>query len=382
MGHRWDIQLLRAVAVLSVFAYHSGIPHFQGGSLGVDVFFVISGYLITVTWMRQSERGTTDRAGFLRQRLARTLPAAAVLALAVTVAVAIIARDRWGDMLWHLVASVTATENLLVAGLTWNGWDPSIEALTPFTHLWSMSMEVQFYLVWPLLLAAVFGAPLRSATTARRLLLLLLAVVAALSAYAYVAWGVSSHGMAYFSPVTRVWELAAGAALGLLLPRLTSPTPASRTAQVWAVFGIVAGLAGLTWCFLFGGFALETDSPMWGATVVAATASMLVVGRWLPALPGSAAKVLAPVLAIGTISYGLYLWHLPVLWTVSELGWAKTPMWWIGVVTVSVGAATLSWHVVEKPAIAWARKRGAVPQSTQPAAADAATAGQRELVRV
>jgi peptidoglycan/LPS O-acetylase OafA/YrhL len=121
---------------------------------------------------------------------------------------------------------------------------------------------------------------------------------------------------------------------------------------------------------------------MWGATVVAATAVMLVIGRWLPALPAGTAKVLAPLLAIGTISYGLYLWHLPVLWTVSELGWARTPMWWIGVITVSVGAATVSWHFVEKPAIAWARKRGTVPQPPQPAAAGTATAGQRELVRV
>lgn len=387
MGHRWDIHLLRAVAVLSVFGYHSGVSHMQGGSLGVDVFFVISGYLITVTWQHHHDRGNTDHRAFMRHRLARTLPAAAVAAAAITVAVALIAWDRWQDMAWHLAASLTASENLLVSGLTWNGWDSPVEALTPYTHFWSMAMEVQFYLVWPILLAAVLGARSLSPARSRQLLLVGLAAVAALSLYAYVAWGVSSHGLAYFSPVTRAWQLAIGAALGLLLPSLSGSARSASGRQRWAVAATLIGLAVLTYCFLFGGFAHETDSPLWGMCVVAATVGLLAVGRWLPPLPQGVARLMAPLLAIGTISYGLYLWHLPVLWTVSELGWDRSPLWWLGVVGVSVAAATLSWHFVEKPAIAWSRRRrsdvGTPASPPTITSKDAVAASrERELVRI
>ena len=379
MGHRWDIQLLRAIAVLSVLAYHSGVPHFQGGSLGVDVFFVISGYLITITWLRQSAAGPVDSKAFLRHRLARTLPAAAVTAAAVTVVVAMIARDRWADMAWHLVASLTATENVLVSGLTWGDWEPSVEALTPFTHFWSMSMEVQFYLVWPLALAAVAAVgALRAAPGLRRtVLLLLLGVVAVVSAHAYVTWGVSSHGVAYFSPMTRAWQLAAGAGLGLILPSLRPAGKLRGYVPVLATVGAVIGVATLVWCFMFGGFARDTDSAFWGFAVVAATAALLALGRGLPPLSSRLRRLLLPLLAVGTISYGVYLWHLPVLWTVSELGWAKTPLWWVFVVGMSIGAATLSWHWVEKPAIAWSRRRG-----TEASAPTVEKSAQRELQHV
>ena len=87
--------------------------------------------------------------------------------------------------------------------------------------------------------------------------------------------------------------------------------------------------------------------------------------------------MLLPLLAVGTISYGVYLWHLPVLWTVSELGWAKTPLWWVFVVGMSIGAATLSWHWVEKPAIAWSRRRG-----TEASAPTVEKSAERELQHV
>ncbi|MFN8126155.1 MAG: acyltransferase [Candidatus Nanopelagicales bacterium] len=345
---RWDIHLLRAVAILSVFAYHTGVPHAGGGSLGVDVFFVLSGYLITSALLRSN-----DRRSFYRKRLARTVPAAVVTALVVTAVALVVAPGDREQMVWHLGASLTWTENILVT-LVSAGDLGGVMSLTPYTHFWSLAMEEQFYLVWPWVIAGIVAVALRRRTLA---LSAVLVGVIGVSLTLYWAWAASNHAVAYFSPLTRVWQLAAGALVAVWLPRMTERFPRHRALPAVGLALFPIGVAVLVVCVTFGGFAHDTDSPWWGVTVVATTAVLLATGRWLKPLPPAFMRVLVPLWLVGTLSYGLYLWHLPVLWTLVHLGMPEhTAVWWGVVLVLSFGAAALSWRFVEQPSIAWARR--------------------------
>ncbi len=346
---RWDIHLLRAVAIGAVFAYHTGVPHAGGGSLGVDIFFVLSGYLITTALLRGG-----SRRDFYRRRLARTVPAAVAAAAGITVAALLVAPGEWDDLRWHLLSSVTWTENLLVTAVSAGDLE-GVMSLSPYTHYWSLAMEEQFYLVWPWLMAGVAAVGLRRHRRAA-LTVVLVAVIAG-SLWLYWAWAADNHAVAYFSPLSRVWQLAVGALVALWWPRLTDRFPRRDWLPGTALVSFMAGVVVLAWCVSFGGFAHDTDSPWWGVIVVGTTAVLLITGRWLRPLPHSVRRLLAPMWLIGTLSYGLYLWHLPILWTLVRAGMPeRTLTWWLVVVGMSVATAALSWRFIERPSIAWSRR--------------------------
>src|SRR6187551_545959 len=281
--HRADIQGLRAVAVLLVALNHAGIPFLKGGYVGVDVFFVLSGFLITGILLSQAQRaGRVSLTEFYVRRARRILPAAVLTLVATSIAAHqllnfVRARTVVEDSIW---ASLFAA-NIHFAGQGSNyfaqGQPPS-----PILHFWSLSVEEQFYLVWPTVLSLVlFGALFGRRLRSRRPALGRALIVIAGAGIASLAWSIhSTHASpttAYFSTPARAWELALGA--GLALAAMTAHRIPARLQVVmgWAGLGAVACAAVL--------FSDGTAFPGYAALLPAVGAA-LVIGAGIEREPG------------------------------------------------------------------------------------------------
>jgi peptidoglycan/LPS O-acetylase OafA/YrhL len=290
MAHRDDIQGLRAAAVLLVVLGHAGIPFVQGGFVGVDVFFVLSGFLITGLLLAERRISLAD---FYVRRARRILPAAA-LTLVVTDLVAqhllnfVRAREAVSDSIWAALFGANVHFARVGSDYFSRGQPPS-----PFLHFWTLSVEEQFYLVWPgiLVVALLLG---------RRHLLTVVAVLGTAS----LAWSVydtsSSPATAYFSTFARAWELALGAALAIWAP---TGSGRARTAAGWLGLAAIGCAAVL--------FSARTPFPGYAALLPALGAALVIAGR----APGLS---WAPLRYVGDRSYAYYLWHWPVLVIASE----------------------------------------------------------------
>jgi peptidoglycan/LPS O-acetylase OafA/YrhL len=300
--HRDDLQGLRAVAVLLVVLDHAGLPFLQGGYVGVDVFFVLSGFLITGVLLAQARRdGRVRLLDFYVRRARRILPAA-VLTLVVTDIAAhqllnfVRARDAVNDSLW--AAFFAANVHFARVGSDYfaQGQPPS-----PVQHFWTLAVEEQFYLVWPVVLSLVLAA----AFLRKRLLLVVVAAGAASLAWSIHATAATPTS-AYFSTPARAWELALGAALAIAVPHL-GRVPAA------------AGWIGLA-CIVAAAvtFSASTSFPGYAALLPTVGAALVIaagIGR-----PGGAGRFLslAPLRYVGDRSYAFYLWHWPVLVIAAE----------------------------------------------------------------
>ncbi|TQJ30867.1 acyltransferase family protein [Microbacterium sp. SLBN-146] len=342
---RLDIQGLRTIAVLAVLFEHVlGYP--AGGFVGVDVFFVISGFLITGILLRQLDRtGRVSFSDFYRKRIRRIMPAA-LLVLVVTVIAArlIFNVARSTTTFWDAVWSAFFAVNWRFASVS-TDYFAAEGPVSPLQHYWSLSVEEQFYLVWPVVLALVGLA------AARRRHAVAFAAIAVISAgsLAWAFWeSATAPSVAYFSTLTRAWELGLGAMIALTVP-LWSRIPAwLRPVLAWI------GLAGIglsLWVTTEAGF------PAPGAILpVVSTALVLAAGvggqsRWLWPLTNPVSVY------IGNISYSLYLWHFPVF-TFGAILLARPAEslgmpWLIPVATIAGGfvLAILSYHFVEQPVL-------------------------------
>jgi len=333
---RPDIQGLRALAVALVVIAHVGTPGAEGGFIGVDVFFVISGFLITQLLLREVDRtGRVSIAQFYVRRARRILPAATVVTVAVVAYVLITSsRARLGQTAedaswtsvflanWHFAASGTNYFSVE---------DPSL-----FQHYWSLAVEEQFYLVWPILVLFVvprFG---------KRGLALVSAGVFALS-LGYSVWSTAAFPEpTYFNTAARAFELAAGALLACVM--------SSPLSSRWRHAAGLGGLAMLVYATL--GFTEQTPFPGWHALVpVVGTALLLAAG---PETPTGRVASWAPVRYIGDISFSLYLWHWPVALTVPA-AFPTLPPLLAGLLTVAISLvlASASYHLVEKTFQNW-----------------------------
>ncbi|MEU4219179.1 acyltransferase family protein [Actinoplanes sp. NPDC026623] len=296
--HRRDIEGLRAVAVLLVVAYHCGVPYLTGGYVGVDVFFVISGFLITGLLLREAGRtGTVSIPRFYARRAMRLLPASTVVVVATVAASALwLPPLRLPDLFSDALHTTIYSMNWRMAAVGTDylnaGADPS-----PLQHFWSLAVEEQFYLVWPLLLLILVrrGGRGRGLVTA-------LAVLTAGSLLFSVWQTRHNAGWAYFGAHTRAWELGVGALLAVGATRLARlGTGASRALTGCGLTAIVVAALGFTAATPFPGYAALL--PVLGAAAVIAGGC---AGR--PGLLG------LPVLqGVGRLSYSWYLWHWPAL---------------------------------------------------------------------
>jgi peptidoglycan/LPS O-acetylase OafA/YrhL len=306
---RPDVQGLRAIAVSLVVVYHLYPSALPGGYIGVDVFFVISGFLITGHLLRTYQR--TGRIGFVdfyARRARRLMPAAAVV-LAVTWVAARIAlpSTQLPDTAAQIRASALYFQNWVLSHDAVS-YLKSDNAPSPVQHFWSLSVEEQFYLVWPLLfLIAGAGAArfARRARTGRVILFALAAGVVCASLWYSIHETAANPAAAYFVTTTRMWELGLGGLLALIGSRATALI--ERIGPLaWVGLGLVVSSAFLlTGASAFPGYVALL--PVGGAILLIACGSAAARGG--PARFTS----LAPVVFLGDISYSLYLWHWPVI---------------------------------------------------------------------
>ena len=348
-GYRPDIQGLRAVAVLGVLGYHAGLPLFGGGYLGVDVFFVISGYLIGGQLLRELQ--TTGRvrfAGFYARRARRILPASlAVIAATVVAAWFLTPPLRLPGIATDGIWAALSAANLRFAIQDTDylsGPTPS-----PLQHYWSLGVEEQFYVVVPLLLFALFAVLRRSSA-----LLLAAGIVVAVASFAVcIAWGPSS-AWTYFTLPARAWELGIG-----VLAAACAPVVA-RLATPWRALGSWVGAAGLLTSMWAGGLPGYPHPGVGTALPVLATAAVILGGQvareprdeCLPIV--NRALGIRPAQFVGAFSFSLYLMHWPVLALAQENSNSETPLPLAArsaLAVLSLPLAWLLWRFVERPAM-------------------------------
>ena len=303
---RPEIQGLRAVAVLAVVIFHVWPSKLSGGYVGVDVFFVISGYLITGVLVRDVERsGNISLARFYQRRIKRLLPAASVTIIGASVAYALLPVVAWTNAAKEAVASTLYVQNWWLARQAADYWaqDDSTGVLQ---HFWSLSVEEQFYIFWPLLLLLTIKLARRLSWNPIKSLWVPVALVGVCSLAYSVHLSNSSPGLAYFATTTRAWELALGAALALVpVARM------HRFNQHSALLGGLGMMMILGACFVFDG---KTVFPGYAALLpTLGTAVVIAAGTSTSRFSISAILSTKPFQYYGNISYSLYLWHWPVL---------------------------------------------------------------------
>ncbi|MFJ7750606.1 acyltransferase family protein [Arthrobacter sp. NPDC097144] len=344
---RPDIQGLRALAVGLVVFYHMWPDVLPGGFVGVDVFFVISGYLIVGSLVRELTRtGTIGLLAFYGRRIRRLLPAAAAVLLATLAATMLIFPEgRWQGVARDTVASSLNVQNWNQA-INSTSYAGATSAVSPLQHYWSLAVEEQFYLFIPVLLLAVAGT-LRALGRKTGRTTAALAAICAVTAASFlhsVLFSASSPDLAYFFTTTRIWELGLGGILAVAAAGRNLPQRLS-TAAGWL------GLAMI--CFAAAAFSTSMAFPGWIALVPTVGAALCIAAGNTPGAGWRTAsrwQSLRPVTYVGDISYSLYLWHWPVtVFGVFLLGSAPGPLAGAALIAVSVGAAALSTRFIEKP---------------------------------
>ena len=341
---RTDIEGLRGLAILLVVLYHAGVPGFSGGYVGVDVFFVLSGYLITGILVREiEETGQLDLFRFYVRRARRLLPAAALLLISVSAfGFVYYAPLEQIDLAKTALASAAYVSNILF-GVRATDYLAADAETNPLLHMWSLSVEEQFYLVWPALvlgLLAGFSRNRSRTLTRQRLAWGMLIVATASFALTLFLMATGQTHWAFFSSPTRVWEFALGG-LVVLVPNLWLQRERNFTQ--------ILGWLGLAAVLLAGSlYTARTPFPSWAALLpVLGTLFILLAGE----RQGRLASVLSlrPLRLFGRFSYSWYLWHWPALVFARELHEDITLPQNLIVLALTLGAAALSYRFVENP---------------------------------
>ena len=335
--YRPDIDGLRAVAVLAVVLYHAGLPGFTGGFVGVDIFFVISGFLITEIIIKDVSAGTFSFAGFYVRRARRILPAYVVVTVAtIIIGLIVLPPAELTSLFESAAASALFVANVYFAGQM-SYFQDAAEQL-PLLHLWSLSVEEQFYVVWPLVALVTL-----SRIPKRWLAPLLL--VGSLVALAGTEWALrtKSTTMVFFLSPFRAWELMLGALLSV------SPVFHLRSAAARALVAAVAAA-----CIIGSVGFYQPNAPLFpGLAAVPpclGAALAIVLGRQVER--NALTRILSSEIlrAIGLISYSLYLWHWPIFaYCRVILGSPMSPTVAGIAVVASFVFAILSWRFIEQP---------------------------------
>jgi peptidoglycan/LPS O-acetylase OafA/YrhL len=337
---------LRAVAVVAVIVYHLNPSWLPGGYLGVDVFFVISGYLITSLLLSEFHRaGRVNVAGFWRRRARRLLPAVAVLLLAVTALAAFFARDALGELRADVPASIFYVMNWRLV-FQHASYTSSFGRPPLLQHLWSLSVEEQFYLLWPPLLLIL----LRRRFTRRRIAWVAISGAALSAALMAVLFSRTDPSRVYFASPTHAQGLLIGCALAAAVPpwRMTAAvSPAARRLLERA--GVAAMLVVLTGLVFFR---FESAFTYRGGMVLVDLATSVVIATVAhPASRLGAGLARQPLRWLGLRSYSLYLWHWPIfMMTRPGLDLAWSTLATVGLrLGLTAGAAELSYRYIEQP---------------------------------
>ncbi|WP_162802997.1 acyltransferase family protein [Ornithinimicrobium avium] len=343
-GFRPDIEGMRAVAILLVLVYHAGLPFLPGGFVGVDVFFVISGFLITGLLIRELEtKGRVSLPRFYARRAKRLLPATA-LVLVVTTFLTWLTSSvvEWRTFGLDIVGAATYVVNWVLAGRAVDYLAEDVSA-SPVQHFWSLAVEEQFYIVWPLLLIAVGWWVARRGSARLRPVMTAAILVVIVPSF---LWSLHLTGAnperAFFVSTTRLWELGIGAfvAIGALL-----------WARLPRTFAVVLGWAGLA-AVVLSGFVIDTRTPWPGYHALLPTlgTAAVIIAGFTSGRSGAAGILSRPSMVwVGGLSYSLYLWHWPLLVSADAYWDGLSPLAGTAVALLSVVPAWLSLRYVENP---------------------------------
>ena len=322
---RGDIQGLRGIAVLAVVAYHASHVLLPGGFAGVDIFFVISGYVITQVLLRRLDGDAFSLRDFYQRRIRRLFPALYVVLFATLVAGLVILPPKGlKEEVYTQFFTTLFLSNFAFAHLA--GYFDADAGLKPLLHTWSLAVEEQFYLVYPLVLLALHRF-------ARRYLWIILAILAAASLAAAELVLRTRPDAAFYLPASRAFELLAGA-LCVVIPTMSDSLKRRLS---------VAGLAMLVLSLIFVRDTLPWPGLLTLLPVVGAACLLVTSGAW-----GNRLLAWPPLVAIGDMSYSLYLWHWPALvyarLVFGDHLWVSLP-----VLALAFGLAWLSWRHIEQP---------------------------------
>ena len=341
---RPDVEGLRALAVALVVCFHYSLPGFSGGYVGVDVFFVISGFVITGLLLRERKAtGKTSLIDFYARRCRRILPAALLVILASVLVTYVLIGTRNGNE--------TASEGRWAAAFAFNFryFFPSWEPLPTFANYWSLAVEEQFYIVFPTLF--LFVTRMKKGPSLRTRLAIGLVCVIVASYSLSIVQTRTDQGWAYYSPLTRAWELALGALIAVATPWLLKTPKRLAALLTWVGMALILYSATAFPGPVVGAYpGSRVAAPVIGAAFI--IAGGIVIPRWgVEPLIGA-----APFRWLGKRSYSLYLWHWPVLIVASEVT-SKLTLWGVRLpaLTFSLVLTMVTYRFFENPIRHWKR---------------------------
>jgi len=340
--YRPDVDGLRAVAVVAVVGFHAFPGVITGGFVGVDIFFVISGFLISGVIFAALGEGSFSYADFYARRVRRIFPALLAVLLATFVAgLFVLGSDEYRQLSKHVAAGAAFVSNFAL----WNeaGYFDALAESKPLLHLWSLGIEEQFYIVWPLLLGWAWRR--------RWNLPILLGLIGMVSLALCIQLTGADRVAAFYSPLTRFWELAAGGMLAYAQMHAGADMP-PRGRNLLSVAGLMMIVLAIA-CF-----DAKTAFPGWAALLPVA-GSVMIIAAGPAAWCNRRLLAAAPLVWVGLISYPLYLWHWPLLVFANHMDHGQA-LPEIRVLAVAV-ATVLAWHtyrVIETPI-----RRGAKPRA-------------------
>jgi peptidoglycan/LPS O-acetylase OafA/YrhL len=348
-GFRPDLEGLRAVAVLLVVAYHAWPKGFSAGFIGVDLFFVLSGFFITGLLNREFEqKGTFSLREFYSRRLRRILPVALLVAFATMVcALLFLPSIRWHNLALDFLAVTYSMGNIVFANQATQYFAP-VSAPSPFLHMWSLGVEEQFYLVWPIVLLLLLTATKRVSKSSNSRLVWLPRVVLSLLISASLAFSIwitpTNQPLTYFSLFSRAFELGAGALVALCVNGSTSTLLKRENSR--NVLGLAA-LVTLAISLVLIGRGVGYPGP-WMTLPVSSTVLFILSGGSL------ISRILAtrPFRAVGRWSFALYLWHWPILIIAAQNKFCPHPLsakQSVSLILIAVALAALTYKFFEDP---------------------------------
>lgn len=335
ISYRPEIDGLRAVAVLAVLGFHTFPDILPGGFVGVDIFFVISGFLITSILVGEMEDHRFSIVGFYARRVLRIFPALIVVLLFCLIfGWHVLIADEYKSLGKHIAAAAGFVSNIIL----WSevGYFDRSAELKPLLHLWSLGIEEQFYMIWPLLLGILWK------TGRHRLMLVCILFSLSLIGSSWVVW--SDHNQAFYSPLLRAWELLAGALIAM-----GAQQPLFLQSNSWRNWGPSLAILALALCFIFWQPGLLFPGPF--ALIPIGASALLIAScdsgnrQWIYFLLTS-----RPMVFVGLISYPLYLWHWPLLSFARILeGGQPSPQTRLSMLLLSAALATLTYMGIERP---------------------------------
>lgn len=358
LSHRPGLDGLRGVAVLAVLGYHLGVGGFDGGFLGVEVFFTLSGYLVTALLFAEVRHsGRINLRRFARARARRLVPAMLACLAGTAAVVQLITPDRFGALSGHLAASLLYIQNwhLILADVPYAA---AFDNPSPLLHLWSLAIEAQLYLVWPLVLTSCLAALGRRRTV---VVILTLATLSALSAA--VLFDPDAPARVYFGTDTRASGFLVGAALAAAWgsrPRTAGTAGARRYGWLGT-----AGLAGLIAAFVL---ASEFDERLYrhgGFAIIGVLTAMVVAAAVHPTSWPARLLGTRPLAWLGERSYGIYLYHWPIVVFTEPLPGSRLLID-IGRVAATLVVAAASYRWFELPIRLAGRRRRTRSRSRRP----------------